>query len=217
MNKTKLTSEDVWAMFAETDRKLKELGIQYAAAQKEVVAAQKEVAAAQKEVAAAQKETELQMKETDRKLKELGLHVAGISDSNGKFAEELFYDSLDKSKTFAGVHFDDVSKGFKRSKKMPDGTVIKDQFDIVMLNDDAIAIIEIKYSADSNYLDKMANKKVKNFRILFPDYENYKIYLGLGSLVFEEKVVEEAQKYGVGLLKQCGNAIEYNTEWVRAY
>jgi len=206
MNKQKLTSEDVWAMFAETDRQIKETAI-----------ARKEIDQLIKETAAAQKETDRQMKETDRKLKELGILANGISDSNGKFAEELFYDSLEQSKTFAGVHFDDVSKGFKRSKKMPDGTVIKDQFDIVMLNDDAIAIIEIKYNADKDYLKVMANRKVNNFRILFPDYENYKIYLGLGSLVFEEKVVQEAEKYGVGLLKQCGNAIEYRTDWVRAY
>jgi len=199
MNKPKLTSEDVWAMFAEN------------------AAAQKETDRMIKETIAAQKETERQMKETDRKLKELGILANGISDSNGKFAEELFYDSLETSKTFAGVHFDEVSNGFKRSKKMPDGTIVKDQFDIVMLNDDAVAIIEIKYSADSSYLNKMANKKVNNFRILFPDYENYKIYLGLGSLVFEERVVQEAEKYGVGLLKQCGNAIEYKTDWVRAY
>jgi hypothetical protein len=39
----------------------------------------------------------------------------------------------------------------------------------------------------------------------------------LGSLVFEEKVVQEAKKYGIGLLKQCGNTIEYKTDWVRAY
>jgi hypothetical protein len=36
-------------------------------------------------------------------------------------------------------------------------------------------------------------------------------------LVFEKKVVQEAKKYGIGLLKQCGNAIEYKTDWVRAY
>jgi len=66
MEKKDLTAADVWAMFAETDRR---------------------------------------MQETDRKLKELG----GISNSNGKFAESLFYDSLETSKTFAGVHFDAIN------------------------------------------------------------------------------------------------------------
>jgi len=163
------------------------------------------------------KETGLQMKETNRKLKELGINVVGISNSNGKFAEELFYDSLEASKTFAGVHFDAVSNVFGGTKKMPDGKMIQDQFDIVMLNEDAVAIIEVKYKAEGDYPKEMANRKINNFRILFPDYADYKIYLGLGSLVFEKKVVQEAKKYGIGLLKQCGNIIEYKTDWVRAY
>jgi hypothetical protein len=170
-----------------------------------------------KEMREERKETDRQMKETDRKLKELGIHVSGISNSNGKFAEELFYDSLERSKTFAGVHFDEVSKVFRGTKRMPGGHIVQDQFDIVMLNDDAVAIIEVKYNAESDYPKEMADRKVNNFRVLFPYYENYKIYLGLGSLVFEEKVVQEAKKYGVGLLKQCGNAIEYKTDWVRVY
>jgi len=185
MNKPKLTSEDVWAMFAETDRQIKENAVA--------------------------------QKETDRKLKELGIHVAGISNSNGKFAEELFYDSLESSKTFAGVHFDEVSRVFGGARKMPDGTMLQDQFDIVMLNDNAIAIIEVKFRAEKDYPKEMAKRKASNFRALFPDYANCKIYLGLGSLIFEGNVVHEAKKYGVGLLKQCGNAIEYKTDWVRAY
>ncbi|GBU25081.1 hypothetical protein R83H12_01720 [Fibrobacteria bacterium R8-3-H12] len=192
MNKAKLTSEDVWAMFAETDRRMQETDQQI------------------KKTAAAQEET-------DRLFKKLGLNVAGISNSNGKFAEELFYDSLESSKTFAGVHFDAVSNVFGGTERMPDGTMLQDQFDIVMINDNAVAIIEIKYKADRDYPKKMAKEKVNNFRVLFPKYSNYKIYLGLGSLVFEKRVVDEAKKHGIGLLKQKGNTIEYKTDWVRAY
>ncbi|GBU25338.1 hypothetical protein R83H12_01981 [Fibrobacteria bacterium R8-3-H12] len=76
---------------------------------------------------------------------------------------------------------------------------------------------KLKYKADSDYPKEMASRKVSNFMALFTDYKDFKIYLGLGSLVFEKRVVDEAKKYGVGLLEQCGNTIEYNTEWVRAY
>jgi hypothetical protein len=199
MKKKELTAADIWAMFAETDLKIQETD--------RIV----------KETAVQMKETDRQMKETDRKLKELGIHVSGISNSNGKFAEELFYDSLEKSKTFAGVHFDSISNEFGGEIKIPSGTIVKDQFDIIMRNDKTIAIIEIKYKAEIDYPKKMAEKKIKNFRLLFPYYAKYKIYLGLGSLSFSQRVIQEAKKYGVGLLKQCGNTIEYKTNWVRAY
>jgi hypothetical protein len=172
-----LTADDVWAMFAESDRK---------------------------------------MQETDRKLKELGIHVSGISDSNGAFAEDFFYNSLEKNMNFAGVHFDSISDEFGGEIKI-NGTIVKDQFDIVMINDKTIAIIEIKYKAESDYPKKMAEKKIKNFRLLFPYYAKYKIYLGLGSLSFSQKVIQEAKKYGVGLLKQRGETIEFKTDWVKAH
>jgi hypothetical protein len=63
----------------------------------------------------------------------------------------------------------------------------------------------------------MVNQKVPNFRILFPDYASYKIYLGLGALSISEEVAEEAKKLGIGLLRQVGETVEYETKWVRAY
>jgi hypothetical protein len=118
---------------------------------------------------------------------------------------------------FAGVHFDDIDKDIKLLRKMPNGERLKDQFDIVMINDDAVAIIEVKYTARKGYPAIMVNQKVPNFRILFPDYANYKIYLGLGALSISKEVAEEAKKLGIGLLRQVGETVEYETKWVRAY
>jgi hypothetical protein len=158
--------------------------------------------------------------ELDRRIDKIGTkvdgtnsRVDGIGNSNGKFAEEYFFNSLEEKKEFAGVHFDYVSNGFKGLAKMPDGSRVQDQFDIVMINDNAVAIIEVKYKASSDYLEELALRKVSNFRAIFPNYKNYDIYLGLGSFSFEKNVVEKAKEYGVGLLRQVGNVIEYKTDW----
>ncbi|MDR3000450.1 MAG: hypothetical protein LBU89_04210 [Fibromonadaceae bacterium] len=169
------------------------------------------------EVSEMQKETAASQKETDQKLKELVEQVSGTSKSNGAFAENLFFHSLEKSKTFAGVHFDAVSNKFKLLKKMPDGTRLEDQFDIVMVNDDAVAIIEVKYRARSEDPAEMVEKKVPNFRTLFSDYKDFKIYLGLGSFSFDEHTTKEAERLGIGLLQISGDTVEYKTDWVRAY
>jgi len=178
MHKKELTPADVWAMFAETNR---------------------------------------QMKETDRKLKEMGIHVDGISKSNGAFAEEVFYNSLEKSMEFAGVHYDRIDNSFRSTRKMPDGSKLEDQFDIVLINSDAIAIIEIKYKASSDDVEELATKKINNFRSLFPKYNDFAVYLGLGTLSFNEYVVNKAKELGVGLLKLSGDVVKYKTSWVRAF
>jgi mRNA-degrading endonuclease RelE of RelBE toxin-antitoxin system len=143
-------------------------------------------------------------------------NISGISDSNGQFAEEYFYNSLEKKMEFAGVHFDSISNEFRRLRKTPNGR-IKDQFDIVLFNGNTIALIEIKYKARKKNLDKMLKQKISNFRLLFPEYAKHKIYLGIGGMSFDKNVVDEAKKLGIGLLKQVGETIEYETKWVRAY
>jgi len=156
-------------------------------------------------------------REEERIKKEIWAEMGGIGRRNGEFAENLFFHSLEKSKTFAGVHFDIVSNKFKKAQKMPNGIKLEDQFDIVMLNDNAVAIIEVKYSAQSDDPKEMIERKVPNFRTLFSDYADFKIYLGLGSFSFDDRTTKEAEKLGIGLLKVSGDMVEYKTDWVRAY
>jgi len=67
-------------------------------------------------------------------------------------------------------------------------------------------------------VETLAKRKVENFKILFPAYKDFNIYLGLGALAFEADVADAARKYGVGLLKQVGDTVEYATDWeVKAY
>jgi len=87
-----------------------------------------------------------------------------------------------------------------------------------MLNDAAAAILESKYRARKENVTTLVEKKLKNFKILFPYHKDLKIYLGLAALSFEDDVVTEARKYGVGLLQQVGETVEYATDWeVKAY
>ena len=182
MRKKELTAADVWAMFAETDRLIRE-----------------------------------DRKEFDRKIKALNEQIGGISNSNGDFAEEFFYNSLKETMTFAGIHFDCISNKFARERIMPDKTEIKAQFDIVLHNGNSIALIEAKYKANLKDIKELVEKKIPNFRFLYPEFAKYKLYLGIGSLVLKERIIQEAKKLGIGLMKQRGDAVEYKTDWVRAY
>jgi len=169
------------------------------------------------ELHASQKETDRKMKETDEQIKEVARQLGGIGNSNGEFAEEFFYNSLEKTMTFADIHFDCISNKFARKKIMPDKTEIKAQFDIVLHNGNSIALIEAKYKANLKDVKELVEKKVPDFRVLYPEFAKYKLYLGIGSLVLKDRVVQEAKKLGIGLMKQRGDAVEHKTGWVRAY
>jgi exonuclease VII large subunit len=163
------------------------------------------------------KENARKSEEFDKKFWEMHKEIGGISNSNGDFAEEFFYNSLKETMTFAGIHYEYISDKFARQKKMPDKTEVRAQFDIVLHNGNSIALIEAKYKADLEDVKELVEKKIPNFRFLYPEFANYKLYLGIGSLVLKDRIVQEAKKLGIGLMMQKGDAVEYKTDWVRAY
>ena len=198
------------------DKRMKEMAEAAAKRQEEADKRMKEMAEAadkrQEEWEQRQKEADKRKEELDKCMKEMSLNLGGIGNNNGAFAEEVFGNSLEETKTFAGIHFDEV----KRNMKSKQGGV-EDEFDVVMYNDNAVVLIEVKYTALTKHLDNMVAKKVPNFRTLFPYYAKHKVYLGIGSLSFDSYVISLAKALGIGLLKQKGDTIEADTSYARAY
>jgi hypothetical protein len=157
-------------------------------------------------------ELEASGKAVDKRIKEISEQLGGMGNSNGAYAEDYFANAMKEKKEFAGQHFDLFDKNVKATF----GSV-QDEFDIVLYNGDSVALIEIKYKADTDDLKQMAEKKVPHFRTLFPYYNDYKVYLGLGSMSFNDHVYSKAQELGIGLLKQVGETVEAEPGYVKAY
>ena len=158
------------------------------------------------------KQTEAQMAKTDKKLKSLGIYTSNIADNNGASTEDYFFNSLFDNPVLGGITYHKVKKNIHSMSKR-----LEDEFDIVMYNGDSVAIIECKYKAHENDLRKLIDKKVNNFRSLFLDYQDYKIYLGLASFSFYDELEEMAKQNGVAILKQKGDIIEIKATNLKAY
>jgi len=151
-------------------------------------------------------------KETDRRMKELQKTVGGLANNQGSFAEEYFFNSFEKGKkNFFGEKFDDVKKHLKNFWQG-----IEDEYDIVMYNHAAVAIIEVKYKAHVNDIP-MVLKKAKTFRILFPNYKDFKIYLGLASMSFYPELEEECINKGIAVMKQIGDTVVINDKHLKVF
>ncbi|MCL2063660.1 MAG: hypothetical protein FWG98_04745, partial [Candidatus Cloacimonetes bacterium] len=149
-----------------------------------------------------------QIEKISRDIAELRAETRGISESNGMFTEAYFHNTMQNSMCFGGIMFDIIDQSFSRSKKMPDGTKIKDEYDIVLYNAETIALIEIKYRAYKDDTMDLINRKLRVFKQLFPKYANHKFLLGLGGLSFEDGVEDDAINHGIGILKTKGESIE---------
>jgi len=198
---------------------IKEMFAEAAAMQKETAAAQKETDRIIKETAAAQKETARRMEETDRLFKELDKKldrlcgkVGGIDDNQGHHAEQFFQDVFEKKLEFGRIKYDEMIPNLTYKDKG-----VKIEFDIVLLNGNSIALIEVKNRIHPNFVKELAEDRIKKFREFFPRYSNYQAYLGIAGFSFSDEVLDRASAYGIGIVKQVGEGIEVKADNLRAY
>ena len=164
------------------------------------------------ETAKSQKETEQIVKETAKQIKDLQKTVGGIANNQGSFAEEYFFNSFENGqKNFFGEKFDDVKKQLKNFWQG-----IEDEYDIVLYNHASVALIEVKYKAHVNDIPTVL-KKAETFRILFPNYKDYKIYLGLASMSFYPELEQECIKEGIAVIKQSGDTVVINDKHLKVF
>jgi hypothetical protein len=168
-----------------------------------------ELRESQKETEKIQRETALQMKETDRRMQKLEDKMGGIDDNLGFHAERFFQDALTKNKTFGEIKYDNII----RNMTCEDET----EFDIVLINCESVAIIEIKNRIHPSFVEKMAKDRVDKFRKYLTAYKNHKAYLGIAGFSFCNDVLEKARECGIGIIRQSGDSIEMDTETLRAY
>jgi len=156
------------------------------------------------------RKTDEQMKKTDEQMdklikqtKKTDKYVGNMGRNNGFIAEEFFVNSLSKTFEVGGINYDDLYKNLSRTTKKLQG-----EFDIVMVNGKDIAIIETKYKAHENDVDDLIGKKHRNFKKLFPQYNDYNHHLMLASFYVYDKLMEKAIKNNVTILQRVGDVLE---------
>jgi len=188
-----------------TDNELKELvaGLAVAQAKTEAQSIKTEAQFAR---------TEAQMARTDKKLERIGIRMGSISDNNGATAEDYFFNSLGKKPELGDVKYDTIVKNFMPKSKRGQG-----EFDIVLFNGENVALIECKYKAHINDVEKLITKQVDSFKKVFKGYAHHKFYLGIASFSFYPELEKYAKENGVAILKQKGDVVVIEADHLKAY
>jgi hypothetical protein len=171
-----------------------------------------ETAEMQKENQKAIQELQKSQGITSAQIDNLHKTVGGWANNHGSFAEEYFFNSFEKGQqNFFGKKFDEIQKHLSAFWKG-----VEDEYDIVLYNDDAVAIIEVKYKAHVNDVP-IVLKKAETFRILFPNYKDFKIYLGLASMSFYTELEQECINEGIAIIKQVGDSVIINDKHLKVF
>jgi hypothetical protein len=181
-----------------TDEELKQLVASLAIDQKELT---KKMAQTEEQITSLQKETSEQLKCVGERLDKIGELVGNIGRNQGDVAEEFFYNSLAEDTHLGAIRFDDISKNEQKRRGKTE-----EEYDIVMTNGDAIGIVEVKYKAHQNDLQKL-ERKMRNFKKLFPVYERYKLYGAIASFHINKDAKNEALQRGFFVLERSGKVL----------
>lgn len=149
------------------------------------------------------KRTDEQLKRTDEKLERIGITVGNIGQNQGAVAEEFFYNSLKDTQTLAGIHYEFIDKNISRTHNG-----ITDEYDMILINGQDVAMIEVKYKAHEADLKKLITKKYSNFKSLFPAYKDYRHHLVLATFHLYDDLKEQALKNNVIVLQRKGDVVQ---------
>jgi len=208
---------DIEAMFAETDRLIKETDRQIKETdrqlKKEAACSRKELKEMRQEYRDFSKDMRKIREETSRELKELGHYVGGISHSNGALAEEYFYNAFKRNMTFVNESFDKIKKNLSYNNGD-----IGAEFDLVLFNGKSAALIEIKYNAkpDNIEIDTLISR-VEVFKILFPEFAHYNIYLGVAAMSFRKDLVWRLHRAGIATIRPVGKKMVVYDKSVKVF
>jgi pyrimidine deaminase RibD-like protein len=158
------------------------------------------------------KELKVLFAKNEKRFEKLHAEMGAIGHSNGDAAEAFFYNSLEEDMKLGKVKFDFISKNVKQKKHRQE-----EEYDIFLENGNAVGIIEVKYKVQQKHIEKLVSKKAENFRILFPDYTDYKLYVGIAGLSFEPNTEQMATENGLVVLKQKGDVMQVNSENMTAF
>ena len=200
INKIPATPESVWEILMENTRQMEKSRAEY----------DRRNAEADKRNA----EADRRSAETDRQIKELKEMIGGMANSNGMFAEEFFFNAIDSSdKKLFGEQFHECISSSKRYNKDKQK---KSEQDVLLINDNAVAIVEIKYKARKEDIQKLINR-LPIFKALYPEYQSHRIYLGLAAMSFEDNVEADTIKNGIAIIKQVGDTVIISDENLKVF
>ena len=159
------------------------------------------------------KETEKRFKETDRMFKEsdckfekMRIELGGIGNTQGKVTEDFFYSELADNMEINDLKFDYIDRNTKRKRK---NTVA--EYDIILYNKYKVLIIEVKYVFRKRNL-KQLHENISKFKVLYPEYKDYKKFGAIAAMTFEDDVIDEAKDYGFIILTQNNKDIKIINE-----
>ena len=133
-----------------------------------------------------------------------------FTNSYGREAEVLFYRSLDRTRKIANIEFDRLFPNMKPTKKSR-------QYDMVLVNGEYVALVEVKRSAKLEDLETLVEVQAKAFRNEMPEYKDKKLICVLAFFQCDDNLIPKAKEKGVCVIFKNGFHIKQDYEKLKLF
>ena len=188
--------KEVWLMWKETDKRFEETDKKFKETDKKFKETEKRF----RETAKRFEETDKRFKETDKKIKELSNL---FTTQWGKLVEALVEPGAVNLFRERGI---DVYYTARRIEVEDEKRRKIAEYDIVLVNDKEVVVIEVKTTVKREDVDYFLEKLMR-FKEWFPRYRRYKVYGAVAGISFEEGVDRYAYRCGLFVLRSEGGII----------
>ena len=165
---------------------------------------QKERERMAKEHKADQKKTEVSLRELRKSLDKAS---GNFNNKWGQFMERLIQGDLLKLLGERGIAVEKILP--KVCLGRPDKSIAM-EFDLIAVNGEEVVVVEVKTTLTGEKIDKFV-KRLKNFRDIFPEYNDKKIYGCVAYLGEHKESVKESLANGLFVIQALGRAGHLST------
>ena len=187
---------DVWRMFQETDRQLKERAAETDRQIKESDRLMKERAAEFERV------IKERSAETATVIKNLSKRLGDIGNRLGEFVEHMVSPAVVRLFQARGIEVHEVYPGVEAKRG---GEAI--EIDLLVVNDGTLVAVECKSKLTEEHVDEHLNRMEKLKRLL-PLYKSHQALGAVAAMVMSDAVKNYALQHGFFVLRQNGDSIE---------
>lgn len=202
--------ELIYKGFKETDRKIRESSLE---TDREIKETQKEIKQMRDailqnslEIQRRDKKMELEIQRRDKKMERVDDNLRKITDSLGRFAENMVAPAVVKLFNDKGIPISDYAQ---RVRSKPHDA----EYDVVAFNKDYVVVVSVKMTLGVSDVKDFLDKRLPIFKDVFPRYKDMKVVGAVAGASIVGESDKFAMKRGLYVLAQSGeNMIVLNEE-----
>ena len=184
MTQTNPTLDDVWRLFQETDRLIKESA---------------------QETDRKFQETDRKFQETERLIKQLSTNLGDIGNRLGEFVEQMVAPAVVRVFRDQGIEVHAVYPNISAKRNG-----VELEIDLLVVNDGTLIGVECKSKLVEAHIDAHL-ERLSNLKRVLPIYKDHQVMGAVAGMVVEEKVAKYALTQGLYVLRQNGEQIDLST------